>query len=137
MSPLLTPALLSPHPTPDVSSVLVYVAPALAHPGARDMELLLPALRRRRRVVLLLSRATQLKEFYQSKEVASAGEEARGKWLQAVQGAAAEEGVEVGGLSVVLAELGEKVPHGAGVQTSLQVRDAVLKACQEHRRASG
>jgi hypothetical protein len=126
----LTPALLLP-PTADVSSVLVYVAPALAHPGARDMELLLPALRRRRRVVLLLSRAAQLKE------VASAGEEARGKWLKAVQGAAAEEGVEVGGVSVVLAELSEKVPHGAAVQSSVQVRDAVLKACHEHRRASG
>jgi hypothetical protein len=87
------PASDSAHPgcpcpsTADVSSVLVYVAPALAHPGARDMELLLPALRRRRRVVLLLSRAAQLKDFYQNNEVASAGEEARAKWLKAVQGA--------------------------------------------------
>ncbi len=44
-------------------------------------------LRWRRRVMLLpLCRAGQLKEFYSSQELASAGEEARTKWLKAVQG---------------------------------------------------
>ncbi len=125
-------------------SALVYLAPALSHPGARDMELLLPALVRRRRLLLLLTCASQLSEFYQQGELAAAGEEARGKWLAALQAAAAEQGVSAEAVSVLLVEMrgglrgqGLAGALAPGVQTSLQVRDAMLKACHEGRRAAG
>jgi hypothetical protein len=99
---------------------------------------------RSRRLLLLLTCASQLGAHYQQpQQLAAANEEARSRWLAALQGAAAERGLDAGAVSVLLVELkgglgGQEGLGGAagpGVQTGLQVKDALLRACREGRRA--